>query len=176
MWDRGLRVRNITFYNFPSANTQAIFGPVITGRCSFACGGWMTRFSQLSFTNVLNRGNFRWQYDGIYHDEDGSLSNSPNSMIIAPDGLWSTAPACTVTANIANARTCPVSLGTWVRFAFNKANLGQNGEVLNIYDEFNRRAIVLNLVKRLTHPRGYMMSLLAKRIYLFQFQNANVRL
>ena len=136
--------------------------------------GWLTKFSQLSFTNVLNRGRFRWQYDGVYQDEDGSLSNTPNSIIIAPDTLWNSSTACTPTANILNAMTCPVSLGTWIRFAFNKANLGQNGEVLNIYDSFNRRAVVLNLQKRLTHPKGYMMTLLAQRTYLFQFQNANV--
>jgi len=39
MWDRGLRVRNVSFFNFPSANTQAIYGPIITGRCVIYCGG-----------------------------------------------------------------------------------------------------------------------------------------
>jgi hypothetical protein len=39
MWDRGLRVRNVSFINFPSPNTQAIFGPVINGRCVVFCGG-----------------------------------------------------------------------------------------------------------------------------------------
>ena len=39
MWDRGLRVRNVSFINFPSSSTQAIFGPVITGRCVVFCGG-----------------------------------------------------------------------------------------------------------------------------------------
>lgn len=39
MWDRGLRVRNITFINFPSNRTQAIYGPVIAGRCTTGCGG-----------------------------------------------------------------------------------------------------------------------------------------
>ena len=46
MWDRGLRVRNISFYNFPNANTQAIFGPFITGRCSFGCGGMIKTHRQ----------------------------------------------------------------------------------------------------------------------------------
>ena len=136
--------------------------------------GWKTVFSQLSFTNVLNRGNFRWAYDGVYHDEDGTLSTVPNSMIIAPDALWNTSTACTSTPNFRNGRTCPVSLGTWVRFALNQANLGQNGEALNVYDAFNGHTVVFNLDKRLTHPKGYMMTLLAKRTYLFQFQNANV--
>jgi hypothetical protein len=65
-------------------------------------------------------------------------------------------------------------LGTWIRFAFNEANLGQNGEVLNVYDTSNHHTVVLNLPKRLTHPHGYMMNLLAKQPYLFQFENANV--
>lgn len=43
MWDRGLRVRNITFINFPSSNTQAIFGPVIAGRCLIDCGGMISK-------------------------------------------------------------------------------------------------------------------------------------
>jgi len=39
MWDRGLRVRNISFINFPYAETQAIYGPFIIGRCVVYCGG-----------------------------------------------------------------------------------------------------------------------------------------
>ena len=137
--------------------------------------GWLTKFSQLSFTNVANRGNFRWSYDGLYQDEDGTLGNTANSVILSPDNLWNSSSLCTRTTNFLNAITCPVSLGTWIRFAFNKANLGQNGEVLNVYDSSNHHTVVLNLQKRLTHPHGYMMNLLAKQTYLFQFQNANVR-
>ena len=136
--------------------------------------GWLTKFSQLSFTNVLNRGNFRWSYDGLYEDEDGTLSNSPGSIVWAPDNLWNTSNLCTPTPNFVNAITCPASLGSWIRLAFNQASLGQNGEVLNVYDSSNHHTVVLNLHKRLTHPNGYMMNLLAKRSYLFQFQTANV--
>ncbi|CAF5046101.1 unnamed protein product, partial [Rotaria socialis] len=81
MWDRGLRVRNITFINFPSASTQALYGPVIAGRCTLRCGGWLTKFSQLSFINVQNRGNFRWPYDGLYQDEDGTLSGVVGGIV-----------------------------------------------------------------------------------------------
>ncbi|CAF0819146.1 unnamed protein product [Rotaria sp. Silwood1] len=173
MWDRGLRVRNVTFINFPSPNTQAIFGPVIAGRCIVFCGGWLTKFSQLSFVNVQNRGNFRWQYDALYQDEDGSLSSVVGGIVLSPDGLWNTSSACTRTPNFLNAITCPSSLGKWIRFAFNKANLGANGEVLNVYDTSNHHTVVLNLGKRLTHPIGYMMNLLTNQTYYFQFQNAN---
>ncbi|CAF4336556.1 unnamed protein product, partial [Adineta steineri] len=173
MWDRGLSVRNISFINFPNVNTQAIYGPTIDGRCVIYCGGWLTKFSQLRFTNVLNRGNFRWAYDGLYQDVDGSLANVPGAVILPPDGLWNTSSACSRTPNFVNAITCPSSMGTWIRFAFNQANLGQNGEELNIYDDSNHHTVVPNLHKRLTHPEGYMMNLLAKKSYLLQFENAN---
>ena len=137
--------------------------------------GWLTKFSQLSFTNVQNRGNFRWAYDGLYQDEDGTLANVAGSIILAPDSLWNTSSACTPTPNFLNAITCPASLGSWIRVAFNGASLGQNGEVLNIYDTSNHHTVVPKQAKRLTHPEGYMMNLLAKQSYLFQFQNANVK-
>ena len=136
--------------------------------------GWVTRFSQLSFSNVVNRGKFRWAYDGLYVDEDGTLANSPNSVILPPDGLWNGSSSCSVTPNFINAITCPGSLGTWIRFALNGANLSPNGEMLNIYDSFNHHTVVRFLHERLTHPSGYMMNLLAGRTYLLQFQNANV--
>ncbi len=39
MWDRGLRVRNVVFMNFPSNETRAIQGPIILDRCTDRCGG-----------------------------------------------------------------------------------------------------------------------------------------
>jgi hypothetical protein len=42
MWDRGLRVRNVSFINLPSSQTQALFGPIIDGRCVVGCGGEKT--------------------------------------------------------------------------------------------------------------------------------------
>lgn len=103
------------------------------------------------------------------------MSNVSGGVVLPPDGLWNTSNLCTKTPNFINAITCPSSLGTWIRFAFNKASLGKNGEYLNVYDQYNHQTIVLNLHKRLTHPDGYMMTLLAKNTYVFQFQNANVR-
>jgi hypothetical protein len=128
----------------------------------------------MSFTNVLNRGNFRWPYDGLYQDDDGTLSGTANSVTISPDALWNSSSSCSLTPHFLNAMTCPVSLGTWIRFAFNQANLGQNGQPLFVYDQSNHYTVVLNLHKRLTHPNGYMMNLLAQRTYLFQFDTANV--
>ncbi|CAF4924811.1 unnamed protein product, partial [Rotaria socialis] len=78
---------------------------------------------QLSFINVQNRGNFRWPYDGLYQDEDGTLSGVVGGIVLSPGGLWSTSTTCTQTPNFLNAKTCPSSVGRWVRYAFNNANL-----------------------------------------------------
>jgi hypothetical protein len=102
------------------------------------------------------------------------LGNISNSIILPPDGLWATSSSCSPTPNFVNAITCPVSLGTWIRFAFNNANLGQFGQPLYVYDASNHFTVVLNLHKRLTHPNGFMMNLLAQRSYYMQFLNANV--
>ncbi|CAF1300760.1 unnamed protein product, partial [Adineta ricciae] len=173
MWDRGLRVKNVSFINFQSSNTQAIRGPIIAGRCLVNCGGWLTKFSQLSFTNVVNRGQFRWSYDGLYLDEDGTLGGVSGATIMAPDGLWNTSTACQPTPHFVNAITCPSSLGNWLRFAFNQANLDQNGETLFVSDSANHVTDVPSLHKRLTHPNGYMMTLRSQQTYTFQFENEN---
>ena len=34
-WDRGQLVKNVSFYNFPSSNSQAMSAPIIIGRCSY---------------------------------------------------------------------------------------------------------------------------------------------
>jgi hypothetical protein len=136
----------------------------------------MTEFAQLSFTNVTNRGNFRWEYDGLYLDKDGSLANQPGATILAPDGLWNTSNLCSPTPHFLNAITCPSSLGNWIRFAFNNANLDVSGQYLFITDSENTGvATVPSLHKRLTHPNGYMMNLLTDRTYTFAFENGNVK-
>ncbi|CAF1316226.1 unnamed protein product [Rotaria sordida] len=100
-----------------------------------------------------------------------SLSGVTNGIILSPDAL--TSSACTSTLNFHNAITCPSLLDTWIRSAFNKTNLEQNGEVLNVYDTSNRHTVVLYLHKRFTHSNIYMMNLLAGQTYLCQFQNTN---
>jgi hypothetical protein len=128
----------------------------------------------MSFTNVLNRGNFRWPYDGIYVDEDGTLGNVPGQTLISPDGLWNGSSLCTPTPNFLNALSCPTSLGSWLRFAFDQCSLSQDGQWLFVYDSANNVAMLPYLHHELTHPNGYAMALLAKRTYTLQFENANV--
>lgn len=122
------------------------------------------------------RGRFRWVYDGFYQDDDGSLSGTAGTITLPPDGLSRRYSACSRTPNFDNAITCPASLGSWIRFAFNGASLGQNGDPIEIYDDNNGFTQVPWGKKRLTHPLGYIMNLLARKTYLIKFQNNNVRI
>ncbi|CAF4097851.1 unnamed protein product [Rotaria sp. Silwood2] len=74
----------------------------------------------MSFYNVAIRGNFRWTYDGVYQDNDGSLGGQPNSVIMAPDGMTNTSSICTSVSNFGNAIECPLSWGSWLRFSLNQ--------------------------------------------------------
>lgn len=53
MWDRGLRVRNVKFINFQNNSTQAIFGPIITGRCMIGCGGSVIKVSNEFIVEII---------------------------------------------------------------------------------------------------------------------------
>jgi hypothetical protein len=60
-WDRGLLIKNVSFYNFPDAGSQAIIPTSIIGRCTVGCGGWTTKFTSLNFQNVKYRVKI-WNY------------------------------------------------------------------------------------------------------------------
>ncbi|CAF4012065.1 unnamed protein product [Rotaria sp. Silwood2] len=79
--------------------------------------GWLTKFSNMSFINVSIRGKFRWEYDALYHDEDGTLGGQSDSIIMAPDGITNSSSTCTQVPNFENAIQCPLSEGSWLRFS-----------------------------------------------------------
>ena len=169
MWDRGLRVRNVLFMNFPSNETRAISGPVILDRCTEQCGGWLTTFSNISFFNVLVRGRFRWAYDAVYHDEDGTLTGQPDSMIMAPDGMTNTSLACAVLPTFENAILCPRSQGAWLRFSFREILERPLGRLF-VSNDLNASTITPWLREQLTYPNGYLLVLRANQSFTLRFE------
>lgn len=84
--------------------------------------------SNFIYYNVLNRGRFRWEYDGLYHDEDGSLGGIPNSIILPFDGLWDNGSVRHTNAEFSSCHDVSGSMGNWIRLSFSNAYLGRNGE------------------------------------------------
>ena len=134
----------------------------------FLTVGWQTKFSNVSFLNVASRGRFRWAYDSLYIDEDGTLGGQPNSVIMAPDGINNASSMCTPMSDFDNAIRCPLSEGSWLRFSLRNA-LGRDQGQLHIYDDRNSSTIVPWLRQQLTLPRGYMVVLRANQTYQFSF-------
>lgn len=135
--------------------------------------GWLTKFSNISFVNVLVRGKFRWTYDALYYDEDGSLSGQPDSVIMAPDGLTNTSLTCTPTANFENAIQCPLSQGAWLRFSFREILERPLGRLF-IYNYDNSSTIIPWLPQQLTYPNGYLTVLTANQTYTLRFETSIV--
>jgi hypothetical protein len=131
--------------------------------------GWETAFSNISFVNVLVRGRFRWAYDGVYHDEDGSLSGTPNTMIMAPDGLTNTSLFCSPLPSFENALQCPRSQGAWQRFALQELMNNSLGRLF-IHNDVNASTIVPWLREQLTHENGYTVVVRANQSYTLSFE------
>lgn len=137
--------------------------------------GWLTKFSNISFINVLVRGKFRWAYDALYYDEDGSLSGQSDSVLMAPDGLTNTSLTCSVVPDFENAIQCPQSQGAWLRFSFREI-LERTLDRLFISNNVNATTIVSWLPEQLTYPNGYLVVLKANQTYTLQFETLIVRI
>ncbi|XP_067950541.1 fibrocystin-L-like [Watersipora subatra] len=82
-WSAGFSVKNVKFINFDQSN-EAVFGMTeIQGTCSELCGGWNYHMEQISFINGdQQRSNFRWLYDGVFVDLDGSYSGAAGNKVL----------------------------------------------------------------------------------------------
>jgi hypothetical protein len=140
--------------------------------------GWLTKFSNISFINVALRGMFRWKYDGLYQDDDGTLTGQNQSMILmAPDSLTNASSSCTPAPYFENAVQCPLSQGSWVRFYI---TVNPNYYWYSVYvgtllvtNEDNNTASALWPQQSVTFSSGYLMTLQVNRTY--QVSAANVQ-
>lgn len=130
----------------------------------------------MSFNNVSTYGQFRWPYDALYHDEDGTLSGEPNSVIMAPDGMNNVSSSvCEALDNFENAIRCPLSNGSWLRFSFRDLWQRNEGQ-LQVSDENNASTIIPFLQEQLTYPNGYLVVLRVNQTYTLQFPSIQVSL
>ena len=135
--------------------------------------GWLTKFSNISFINVEVRGAFRWLYDGLYEDEDGSLGGIDNSIIMPPDTLNNDS-SCSAVPAFSNAMRCSLSSGPFVRMGLKESYYYYYTgypflrNTLTITDQ-NSRSIGINMSSSedFTHPNGYVMVLRVNQTYTF---------
>ncbi|RNA07260.1 hypothetical protein BpHYR1_049764, partial [Brachionus plicatilis] len=58
------------------------------------CGGWVTKLEQLKFNNVQIRAIQRWDWDLIYDDLDGSLTDETNNVVVYNNNFTINDPNC----------------------------------------------------------------------------------
>ena len=85
----------------------------------FGCGGWTTKFSGLQFTNVLYKTVHRWDWDVIYYDMDGTLTGTPNGVVVYNDNITALHDNCQKVRSFKNGVSC-TGTNSWIRFSFNK--------------------------------------------------------
>nr|XP_055075128.1 fibrocystin-L-like [Misgurnus anguillicaudatus] len=85
--DEGMSVINTTFVNFNQSTCAAVGVAEIIGTCTFRCGGWSARFSGIQYYQSPNKARFRWEYEVVLVDTDGSLTGKVNSKVVPMSNL-----------------------------------------------------------------------------------------
>jgi hypothetical protein len=116
-WDRGELIKNIKFYNFPNQGASAIDATSIAGKCTVKCGGWTNEISGLTFNNVLYRTSFRWNWDFILKDMDGSLTGKAGNIVMPKDNHTDSKSYCRLD-QVHKAGAVCLTDKTQIRFAF----------------------------------------------------------
>ena len=102
-------------------------------------------------------------------DLDGSLGKA-NDIVVATDNITFNNPNCRPDPNIINGSICS-NMNSWLRFAFN--NLNPNLVLLtNFTNTKNQMVTTAKLLKRLTHPSGFMVALESNQAYTMTFDQA----
>lgn len=126
---------------------------------------------------MILRGKFRWRYDGLYQDDDGSLTGQNQSMLIMPsDGLNNASSSCQLAPAFDNAIQCPLSQTHHVRFTLTELPSGYNSisSPLLIVDEYNHTTSIPRLERELTFSYGFLMTLQVNRTYTVSSNSAQV--
>ena len=129
------------------------------------CGGWITHTRDLKFLNVLNKAKFRWDWDIILYDEDGSLTGGAGNTLVAKDNITLGNSNCVQSSYYDNGVSCSNTQG-WIRFAYD--NLNPNLVMIsNITNSKNQTVISPKKGKRLTYKEngGFMLALDANQVY-----------
>ena len=113
---------------------------------------------------------FRWDWDFIFKDLDGSLTGAANSVAVSANNITLNNPNCQLDMSYDTGMNCVDKKG-WIRFAFMNVN-PLLVKLTNISDANNQWVSVPFRGKRLTHIPGFMVALEANQTYTMVFDQA----
>ena len=138
---------------------------------SVGCGGWVTKVSDLKFQNVATKVEFRWDWDIILADLDGSLTGIKDDVLVSSENFTQNNPDCRSVANVNRGVSCSKSQGS-IRLSFN--NLKPDAVLsVNVTNSNNAMVSVPLLKKRLTHPLGFMLAFEPNQVYTMELNEAS---
>lgn len=173
-YKNGFMVDGTEFANFNENGCAAFAWTSIAGTSGSDNGGFEYHTQNLIFTNVgsNNRGKFRWQFEALVLDRDGTLTGTPNTTVVPTADI--NPPSCTHFEAFSHgvpASQCPP--GTrFLRFSNNNIKpTSIEYKNMNMTNQYG--SSVSNWQKkRMTHPKGWMILLPVGETYTLEFVNA----
>ncbi|CAH1803036.1 unnamed protein product, partial [Owenia fusiformis] len=173
-WDAGFVIANTKFVNFNSGSCTSFGVTRIDGTCTFECGGWDYIVYGLEFFESPNKIKFTWPHEAMIKDLDGSLTGTVGATV-SPSNP-SLPPSCAGSSSFSIGST-PGSVCTdpnlkFLRFSWNKA-VPKSLEAKDVFftNQYGTTGVHF-LKKRLTHPMGWMVSLVSGERYNMLFEHA----
>ena len=169
----GFQIKGVRFVNFDST-CAGITWTSIDGTCSVFCGGFTYHTYNLTWENSVNRVRFRWEWEGIVVDRDGTLTGKSEAdwKVVPTTGtLPSDCESINITT-IGNALSACPPQHVFHRYSFNNPSPSSlEGKDFVYYNSYGNGTAPYRK-KAITHPFGWMLALLSGATYKFEFKNA----
>lgn len=172
----GLVITGVTFVNFnqPGCRSAAI-------QCCSQCkefqkkGGFETRFEKMTFTDSPCRTRFQWEQETVLRDLDGTLTGHVGGYVL-PTSPHLPPANCQASSKDSHGEVpgsiCDNTV-TFRRLALNSAIpdflVGKDVKFTNKYGT----AVIPFNIKGITHPEGWMATLITNLDYNMSFVDAN---
>ncbi|XP_074660960.1 fibrocystin-L-like [Tubulanus polymorphus] len=172
----GLLVKGTTFVDFASPGSAAIKVALIDGTCSTYCGGFANHFTGTTFANSPNKASIRWASEARFYDLDGTLTGrGPRMLAVAKTGILPS-DRCYASPEFSAGNfpmvICEEDVHV-VRFAFNKPSPEHLLAKDVIFTNSHGTLVSRFAEKRMTHKFGWMVELVAKQQYTFNFNDVD---
>ena len=133
----------------------------------------------MNFINVAQRALFRWKYESVFEDMDGSLGGQNRSIIMAYDRISSAVDSCELAVEFNNGIRCSTSSNKWIRLEIHfpycyGSFVSCNRGLMTISRGRNASETNSWFRDSLTKSDGYMAVLKLNETYELSFEYVNV--
>ncbi|XP_054766411.2 fibrocystin-L-like [Lytechinus pictus] len=167
-----LTVDGVKFINFDEDRCVTLRA---CAHCKPRQGGFQHRFKNLIFTDSPNKAAFQWEHETWFEDMDGTLTGNAD-YIVTPKNNGLPSDNCDFDMEGFNkgvdGAVCDESVKLH-RMAFNQAFPTSLNYKNTIMTNSHGTTVIPYKKKRLTHPTGWMLTLVETETYNFYFENVD---